>query len=305
MTALDPCVVTLGVFDGVHRGHQALLRHARGLADERQQQMVALTFDPHPATVLRPDSVPPMLLSIDRRRELLHLHGADVVDIVTFDEPTSQMTPEDFARAYFVDRHHASAVLVGENFRFGRDASGDVARLAELGRLMGFDGLGVTLAKDDSVWSSTRARAAIAEGDIAAARRILTRDPEFEGVVVQGDRRGRLLGYPTANIDPHAGGAIPGPGVFAGLLVAGADRWPAAVSIGDNPQFGGTQMRVEAYVLDRDDLDLYGQHVRVELRSRLRDQAVFPTLEEYLDQMVIDVQTTRDAVAEGRDPDAG
>lgn len=301
MTAAQPCVVTLGVFDGVHRGHQALLARAREVADRRGQPLVALTFDPHPATVLRPESVPPLLLSMQRRVEILGACGADVVDTIAFDTATSLMSPEEFAREYFASRYEASAVLVGENFRFGRDASGDVARLAQIGRELGFDGIGVTLAHDDTAWSSTRARAAVAVGDIASAHDVLGRDPEVDGVVVHGDHRGRTLGYPTANVVPDPGRAVPADAVFAGYLICGVEHLPAAISIGSNPQFDGEGRRVEAYVLDRDDLDLYGMRVRLEFAARLRDQAVFPSLEDYLAQMARDVDHTRGALTRARE----
>jgi len=300
MATADRCVVTIGVFDGVHRGHQALLARARSVAVERGEPLVALTFDPHPATILRPDSVPPLLLSIERRTACLRDQGADVVDVICFDEPTSLMSPEDFAREYFAQRHRASAVVVGENFRFGHDARGDVAFLADIGAHLGFDGIAVPLAHDGSAWSSTRARAALLGGDISAAREILGRAPEMEGVVVHGDHRGRGLGYPTANVDPDPGRAIPGSGIYAGHLIVGSEDLPAAISIGDNPHFGGGDMRVEAYVLDRDDLDLYGSRVRLDFTQRLRDQAVFPSLEDYLAQMGRDVADARAALLSGR-----
>jgi riboflavin kinase/FMN adenylyltransferase len=189
-------------------------------------------------------------------------------------------------------------VVVGENLRFGRDATGDVARLTELGAQLGFEGVGVELARDGSPWSSTRVRVAIAEGDIPGARVILGRDPEIEGIVVTGDRRGRELGFPTANVDTDVGVATPAAGVYSGLLVVEEDRLPAAISVGTNQHFGGQEMRVEAYALDREDLDLYGSRVRLEFRSRLRDQATFPSLEDYLDQMKCDVESVRRSLAE-------
>ncbi len=293
MTAEERCVITMGVFDGVHRGHQALLHRAREVADSYGLPLVVLTFDPHPASVLRPGSEPARLMSVTRRCEALQLHGADRVEVVRFDSSVSTMTDEEFAREYFAGRNKAAAVVVGENLRFGRDAAGDVARLTELGAALGFEGVGVVLSRDGAPWSSTRVRAAIAAGDISAARVILGRDPEIEGIVVTGDRRGRRLGYPTANVEPDAGVALPREGIYAGILVTEGIESPAAISVGTNPHFGGQEMRIEAYVLDRDDLDLYGKRVRLEFRSRLRDQATFPSLEEYLDQMARDVESVR------------
>lgn len=298
MTADERCVITMGVFDGVHRGHQALLRRAREVADSYGLPLVVLTFDPHPASVLRPGSEPARLMSVSRRCEELRIHGADRVEVVRFDSSVSMMTDEEFAREYFTGRNRAAAVVVGENLRFGRNAAGDVARLSELGAVLGFDGVGVALSRDSDPWSSTRVRAAIAAGDISGARGILGRDPEIEGVVVTGDRRGRELGYPTANVQPDTGIAVPCEGIYAGFLVAGESRMPAAISVGTNPHFGGQEMRVEAYVLDHEDLDLYGSRVRLEFRCRLRDQATFPSLPEYLDQMERDVVSVRSALAD-------
>jgi len=294
----ERCVITMGVFDGVHRGHQALLQKARDVADTYGLPLVVLTFDPHPASVLRPGFEPARVMSVPRRCEELKAHGADWVEVVPFDSTVSTMTEEEFAREYFTRRNRAAAVVVGDNLRFGRDAAGDVARLKKLGEALGFEGVGVELSRDAAPWSSTRVRAALSAGDIAGARTILGRDPEIEGVVVSGDRRGRELGYPTANVHADSGVALPPEGVYAGFLVAGGERLPAAISVGTNPQFGGVEMRVEAYVLDRDDLDLYGGRVRLEFRSRLRDQATFPTLQDYLAQMERDVESVRRALAE-------
>lgn len=294
--ARERCVITMGVFDGVHRGHQALLAEARRVADDRGLPLTVVTFDPHPATILRPDSVPLRLMSLERRAEMLMAYGADRVEVVPFDASVSQMTAEEFAREYFTARHEAAAVVVGENFRFGRDAAGDVARIATLGATLGFTGIGVELSRDAAPWSSTRARAAIVSGDLDGARAILGRDPEVEGCVVVGDRRGRELGYPTANVEPDPHVALPGEGVYAGYLVVGASRFPAAISVGTNPQFAGRELRVEAYVLDRNDLDLYGARVRLEFTRRLRAQAVFADLEAYLAQMAKDVEAARRAL---------
>lgn len=300
MTPDERCVITMGVFDGVHRGHQALLRRAREIADAHGLPLVVLTFDPHPATVLRPESTPPRLMSLSRRLELLHAHGADQVEVVPFDTAVSQMTDEEFAREYFTRRNHAAAVVVGENLRFGREAAGDVARLNELGTRLGFEGVGVELSRDGVPWSSTRVRAAIDAGDMGTARTILGRDPEMEGTVITGDRRGRELGYPTANVDPDPGLALPTAGIYAGHLVVDDRRLPSAISVGTNPQFEGRELRIEAYVLDRDDLDLYGGRVRLEFRERLRDQAVFPTLQDYLEQMARDVANVRITLTDAR-----
>ena len=298
---LAPCVLAVGVFDGVHRGHQSLLTSARHEAEKRNLPLHVMTFDPHPAAILRPGAQPPLLTEPPRRVELLEQFGADGVDVVPFDSGIAATTADEFALEYFVNRHHAQVIVVGANFRFGRDAQGDGEFLSALGLRLGFESIVVPLAADNAQWSSTRVRAALAEGDVSLARSILGRPHELTGVVQHGDGRGRQLGLPTANLALAPSIAIPAPGVYAGYLIAGEgdrDALPAAISVGSNPQFGGQELRVEAYVLDRSDLDLYDRIVTVEFVERLRAQEVFGSLEEYLEQMPRDVQATRLALAE-------
>lgn len=298
---LAPCVLAVGVFDGVHRGHQSLLTSARHEAEKRNLPLHVMTFDPHPAAILRPGAQPPLLTEPPRRVELLEQFGADGVDVVPFDSGIAATTADEFALEYFVNRHHAQVIVVGANFRFGRDAQGDGEFLSALGLRLGFESIVVPLAADNAQWSSTRVRAALAEGDVSLARSILGRPHELTGVVQHGDGRGRQLGLPTANLALAPSIAIPAPGVYAGYLIAGEgdrDALPAAISVGSNPQFGGQELRVEAYVLDRSDLDLYDRIVTVEFVERLRAQEVFGSLEEYLEQMPRDVQATRLALAQ-------
>jgi len=304
---LAPCVLAVGVFDGVHRGHQSLLTSARHEAEKRNLPLHVMTFDPHPAAILRPGAQPPLLTEPPRRVELLEQFGADGVDVVPFDSGIAATTADEFALEYFVNRHHAQVIVVGANFRFGRDAQGDGEFLSALGLRLGFESIVVPLAADNAQWSSTRVRAALAEGDVSLARSILGRPHELTGVVQHGDGRGRQLGLPTANLALAPSIAIPAPGVYAGYLIAGEgdrDALPAAISVGSNPQFGGQELRVEAYVLDRSDLDLYDRIVTVEFVERLRAQEVFGSLEEYLEQMPRDVQATRWALAEVEDSSA-
>lgn len=304
---LAPCVLAVGVFDGVHRGHQSLLTAARHEAEKRNLPLHVMTFDPHPAAILRPGAQPPLLTEPPRRVELLEQFGADGVDVVPFDSGIAATTADEFALEYFVNRHHAQVIVVGANFRFGRDAQGDGEFLSALGLRLGFESIVVPLAADNAQWSSTRVRAALAEGDVSLARSILGRPHELTGEVQHGDGRGRQLGLPTANLALAPSIAIPAPGVYAGYLIAGEgdrDALPAAISVGSNPQFGGQELRVEAYVLDRSDLDLYDRIVTVEFVERLRAQEVFGSLEEYLEQMPRDVQATRLALAEVEDSSA-
>ncbi len=212
----------------------------------------------------------------------------------------ARLTPEEFVSSVLVDSLHAAAVVVGSNFRFGHRAVGTLATLEELGGSLGFAVDGVGLAGDDGVtWSSTYVRQCVAEGDVEAAAEALGRPHRLEGTVVHGDHRGRELGYPTANLAVAGHGAVPADGVYAGHLVrADGTRLPAAVSVGTNPTFDGSERRVEAYVLDRDDLDLYGEHVSLDLAHRLRDTLRFESIDDLLVQMAADVEHTRSLLAD-------
>ena len=292
---LGPTVVTVGMFDGVHRGHRGLLDRLAAEAAARDMPTAAVTFDRHPLAVLRPGSEPPLLTTLDRKVELLGEAGMAVVLVLEFTRELSEVPAEAFAAEVLFDALAARAVVVGENFRFGHKAAGDPALLNELGRPRGIEVVAVPLhAQGDQVVSSTRIRAELAEGDVAAAAASLGRPYAVEGVVVVGDRRGGpLLGVPTANLDVPDGIALPADGVYAGHLtdeLDGVER-PAAVSVGTNPQFG-TDRRVEAHVLDFDG-DLYGHRVSVDVTHRLRGQATFADVEELAAQIRADVDQTR------------
>jgi riboflavin kinase/FMN adenylyltransferase len=292
---LGGAVVTVGMFDGVHRGHRALLDRVAAEAAARRVPAAAVTFDRHPLAVLRPGSEPPLLTTLDRKVELLGDAGMRVVLVLEFTRELSEVGAEAFATQVLFDGLAARAVVVGENFRFGHKAAGDPALLAGLGRPRGIEVVAVPLqTADDEVVSSTRVRAELAAGDVAAAAASLGRPHAVEGVVVAGDGRGRpLLGIPTANPDIAAGIAIPADGVYAGHLTDAADGVvrPAAISVGTNPQFG-TDRRVEAHVLDFDG-DLYGHRVSVSFAHHLRDQATFADLDELIAQIRADVDQTR------------
>ena len=296
---LGRTVVTIGVFDGFHRGHQAIVTEAVRLARAGQMSCVAITFDPHPAAVLRPAGAVAMLASVARRTDLLAQAGVDAVWVLPFTTELSQLTPEQFVHDILVARLHPAAVVVGENFRFGHRASGDVTALAELGAGHDFAAVAVPLAGDPGqpVWSSTRVRAAVEAGDVAGAAAILGRPHRVEGTVVHGDHRGRDLGYPTANLRADPGAALPGDGVYSGWLVRGdGQRLPAAISVGTNPTFDGTARRAEAYVLDRTDLDLYGERVALDFADRLRPMLRFDSVPDLLAQMAQDVAAARGQV---------
>ncbi|MGH3648947.1 MAG: bifunctional riboflavin kinase/FAD synthetase [Micromonosporaceae bacterium] len=288
-------VVTIGVFDGVHQGHQAIIGHAVKRAAERGLRSVVVTFDPHPSEVVRPGSHPTVLSEQARKAELIERLGVDVLCVLPFTPEFSRLSAEAFVHDVLVEHLHAALVVVGENFRFGHKAAGDVALLTRLGRSFGFAVEGAPLVSDDdTVFSSTYIRACVAAGDVGAATAALGRPHRLDGVVVRGDRRGRLLGYPTANLLPRPYAAIPADGVYAAWLVRdkSADRLPAAVSIGTNPTFAGQERRVEAHVLDFDE-DLYGEQVSLDFIARLRDMRTYDTVELLVAQIERDITQTR------------
>ena len=292
---VEPTVVTVGMFDGVHRGHRALLDRVAAEATARGVPAAAVTFDRHPLAVLRPSSEPPLLTTLDRKVALLGEAGMDAVLVLPFTRELSEVPAEAFATEVLFDALAARAVVVGENFRFGHKAAGDPALLASLGRPRGIDVVAVPLHRDgDQVVSSTRVRSELAAGDAAAAAASLGRPYAVEGVVVAGDRRGGpVLGVPTANLEVPAGIATPGDGVYAGRLTDLADTIarPAAVSVGTNPQVG-TERRVVAHVRAFDG-DLYGHRVSVSFAHHLRGQAVFANVEELAAQIRADIDQAR------------
>ena len=289
-----PSVVTIGNFDGVHLGHRHLLAGLVARARELAADAVVTTFDPHPMTVIHPDSAPPRLSTLDHRLALLEEQGVDAALVLPFTRELSLWEPDDFVRRVLVDALHAVEVHVGENFRFGHRAAGDVTTLRAEGAREGFALVALRLTGETTRWSSTYVRQCLAEGDVASAAAALGRPHRVEGPVVEGDKRGRQLGYPTANLDLPGDVAIPDDGVYAGWLTrADGTRLPAAISIGTNPTFGGTVRRVEAYVLDRDDLELYGEHVAVDFLARLRETVNFDGVEPLLVQMAKDVDQAR------------
>ena len=287
-------VVCIGAFDGVHRGHQQVIARGRAHADELGVPLVAVTFDPHPRALLQETGAPPSLASLDHRVEYLLAAGADEVDVIDFDEDFAALTAQEFLDEVVLEGFAPAAVVVGADFRFGAGGTGDVAMLARAGAEHGIAVEGVELfTDDDEKVSSSRIRRLIAEGDVIAAARLLGRPYLLEGTVVHGDHRGRDLGYPTANLQIVDRPAIPGDGVYASYLVVDGRWLPSATSVGTNPQFAGQERRVESYVLDRDDLDLYGQVVGLEFVERLRGQQVFDSVAELVDQMAIDVERAR------------
>ncbi|MCW2814003.1 MAG: riboflavin kinase/FMN adenylyltransferase [Nocardioides sp.] len=290
------CVVTIGVFDGVHRGHQLIIGRAVDQARALGVPSVVLTFDPHPSEVVRPGSHPPMLTGQHAKAELLQALGVDVLCVLPFTVEFSRLSPDEFVHAVLVEHLHARSVVVGENFRYGHRAAGDVVALAASGKRFGFSVEGVPLqGSEETTWSSTYVRSCVDAGDVEGAAAALGRDHRIDGVVVRGDQRGREIGYPTANLEPLPWSAVPADGVYAGrLLRAGGERLPAAISIGTNPTFAGRERRVEAYVLDAvAGLDLYGEHVGLSFAARLRETLTFDGVDPLVEQMAKDIARTR------------
>ena len=286
-------VVVIGVFDGVHKGHQQLLNRAKEIADGRT--IVALTFDPHPTTVFAPDKAPTMLTTLSDRVELLKIHNADQVAVMKFNEKFAAMSPEDFVSTVLVNQLHASTVIVGKNFTYGHKASGNVDTLIKSGLENNFTVDAQELKSDTSVISSSRIRALVIEGKVEEARELLSRPHRLDGVVVHGEKRGREIGYPTANLGKIEGQTIPADGVYAGWLTVGINFWPAAISIGTNPTFEGERGRqVEAYALDQEGLDLYDKNASIEFGWYLRPTLKFDGLDELLVQMKLDCDKARE-----------
>ena len=292
-------VVTIGVFDGVHRGHAQLIGRAVQRARELDVPAVLLTFDPHPSEVVRPGSHPAQLSTLRRRAELVEQLGVDVFCVLPFTVELSRMPPAEFVHELLVERLHVTTVVVGQNFTFGYKAAGDVDLLHTLGRRFGFttEGAGL-LSQGEVTFSSTYIRSCIDAGDVAAAASALGRAHRIEGIVVRGDRRGTDLGYPTANLSTPRYAAIPADGVYACRFAHRGRELAAAVSVGTNPTFSGRERRVEAFVLDLDE-DLYGEQVALDFVARLRGMERFESPAELVTQMDDDVARTRAMVRDG------
>lgn len=298
---LGRTVVVIGNFDGVHLGHQHVVARAREVADRTGIRLVAVTFDPHPMAVLRPDHAPLTLTDIDSRCLLLAAAGADDVLVIPFSREIAGWTPAEFISRVIVDGLHAKAVVVGANFRFGNRAAGDVATLTAAGPDGDFTVDGIDLDGGPQVWSSTYVRTCLLAGDVEGAAEALGRPYAITGHVVKGDQRGRDLGFPTANVPTH-GIAAPADGVYAGWLrrldEPDSAPYPAAISVGTNPTFDGErERRVEAYVLDRTDLELYGVPVEIAFEARIRGMVAFEGVDALVETMKGDVERTRELLA--------
>ncbi len=307
-----PSVVAIGNFDGVHRGHWSVLTRLVDEGRARDAQVVAITFDPHPLQLLYPDRAPKLITGLSTKLDLMSSTGLDATLVMPFTRELAAMTPREFVQQVLVDVLRVSAAVVGHDIRFGVRNSGDLSTMQGLGKELGFE---VVVLEDVTGpvhgappegrrWSSSWVRELLAAGDVPGAADVLGRPHRVVGEVVHGDHRGRGLGFPTANLGQDSEGLVPADGVYAGWMVrldldeSAPDRvLPAAISIGTNPTFHGHQRRVEAYVLDRTDLELYGERVALELVERLRDTLTFESVDDLVEQMHRDVATCREVLA--------
>ncbi|GAA2233736.1 bifunctional riboflavin kinase/FAD synthetase [Rarobacter faecitabidus] len=311
-----PSVVTIGNFDGVHRGHRKVLEQVAAIGRANSLTSVAMTFDPHPAVVHNPSAAPEPICDLPQRLRLLAETGIDATLVVPYALDFARQTPEGFVLTYLVGVLGMRTIVAGRDIRFGWQNAGDIATMRSLADEYGFDVVEIAdvgSADAGDRWSSTKIRELIATGDVARAGEMLGRSPFVEGEVVHGDHRGRELGFPTANLG-QVRGQIPADGVYAGWLTAqhetqaredvpgraavnGADiadgRLPAAISVGTNPTFGENARRIEAFVLDATGLDLYGQDIVVEFVAKVRGQATFASAAELIERMHADVAEVR------------
>ena len=301
--SLRPCVATFGNFDGVHRGHRAVLGRLVEEGARHGLPSVAVTFDPHPAALFHREKGLPLITPDALRDELLADTGLDGLLVLVFTHEFADQTPEDYVVSTFVEALQAKVLVVGEDTRgFGKGYTGDVDLLRELGERHGFEVVVVNDVGDEGLhrWSSSAVREHLAAGRVGAAASILGRPHQVVGTVVHGAHRGRDLGYPTANLDQDALGLVPADGVYAGWLTRldlpaeHADRTlPSAISVGTNPTFDGTARTVEAYVLDRTDLDLYDERVAIDFVEHIRPTLRFDSVEELLTAMAGDIEQCR------------
>ena len=288
MAELNNCVL-IGIFDGVHAGHQELLKTAKA-----HGKVIALTFYPHPTAIFAPERTPMQLLPLEDRVSQLRAHGADEVVVIDFTKDFAALSPDQFIDEIIVKKLSATHVVVGENFTFGHKAEGTAHYLQSVDK--GFKTTIVKLSQNrGNPISSSRIRGLIFDGDVERASELLTRNHYLVGPVVHGEKRGREIGYPTANIGLDSLACIPADGVYAGWLTVENTKWAAAISIGTNPTFPGVRGRqVEAYAIDQKDLDLYDKVAKLEFTHRLRDTLKFESLDSLLVQMKADCDQAAD-----------
>ncbi|GAA2222862.1 bifunctional riboflavin kinase/FAD synthetase [Herbiconiux moechotypicola] len=298
---LGPSAVTIGKFDGVHLGHQAVLAELIGVSQQRGLRSIVITFDRHPLAQLDPLSRPQVLVGNEQKLELIAESGVDTTLFLRFDKALASMTPRDFVKTVLVDVCGTAVVMVGHDFRFGTEGAGTIDTLRELGAEFGFevDVIPEVSPEGERKISSSWIRDLLNEGDVERATDFLGRAPAVRGEVVHGAKRGRELGFPTANLSPQSEGLIPADGVYAGWLTDGDERYPAAISVGSNPTFDGVPPKqVEAFVLDRD-LDLYDHIVEVSFVARIRGMVRFTGIDPLIEQMNADVEGVRAILGDG------
>lgn len=292
-----PTAVTLGNFDGVHRGHRAVLGDLAELARRRSLRSVAVTFDPHPQTVHRPDTPAELIGALTDRLARMSETGIDAVLVQKYTLDFAAQTPEEFVRDYLVEGLGARLVAVGQDVRFGRDNAGSIDTLHTLARTYGFEVVTIDDVGEHGRYSSTEVRRLLREGEVRAAGEMLGSPHTVNGTVVHGDARGREMGFPTANLSPDSAGLVPADGVYAGWAFFDADpeRYPAAISIGTNPTFDGAERRVEAHIVDVafPDLDVYGSGMTLEFIERIRGQVTFDGMDALIAQMHRDIDDVR------------
>lgn len=286
-TQEPPHAVTVGVFDGVHVGHRVILDRLGA----SPHPTTVLTFDPHPAEVLSPGTHPRLITTIEERIGLLEEAGVGTVGVLDLSE-IRYLMPEEFVSQVLVARLGVALLVVGSDFQFGRDRAGDCDFLREAGKRHGFDVEVVDLVESGGVVSSSRIRRLIEEGDVVGAAALLGSRFRLSNVVIRGDRRGREMGFPTANLRPPSRKVIPGHGIYAAFAVVGAETLPAAVSVGVRPTFGGTELLIEAYILDFD-RDIYGSVLTLEFVGRLRPELEFESVEALVQAIDDDVANVR------------
>lgn len=296
-------VLTIGAYDGLHHGHQAVIAQVRALAADRGARSAVVTFDRHPATVVRPESAPKLLTDHDQRMELLEATGIDAAVVLPFTAEMAEESPIDFIDRVLVGCLHAECVVVGDDFHFGRHREGNVALLREIGETRGFDVEPVVLvARADGIdepVSSTAIRRALAGGNVALAAEMLGRPFEARGVVVQGDQRGRLLGFPTANVEVPNRVCLPADGVYAGIYERpDGTQHPCAINLGRRPTFyeHADSSLLEAHLIDYEG-DLYGEAARIQFVEFLRSERKFDGIDALIEQLKHDIEHARRSIA--------
>ncbi len=293
----DPCVVTVGFFDGVHLGHRAVLARTVEAARERGVRSVAVTFDRHPREVLRPGSEPRLLTTVARKASLVEATGLDILVVLPFTSQFSHVTAEMFVRDVLVGGLHAVHAVMGANFTFGHRALGTVENLPALGEPYGLSAEGVALIDlAGRTVSSSSVREALAAGDLDWPLQALGRRFVLDGEVIPGHGRGKGLGYPTANLRTWPRLLLPGQGIYAGVAEHRADRYLAAIDVGTNPTFGTEPLHVEAFLLDFEEDSLHGADLAVEFWARLRDEVKYDSVDALVAAIADDVERTRTLV---------